>query len=242
MDLSFRLFAVLYAVIIGGCLGSFLNVAVWRLPAGKSLVRPASFCPKCGHAIRFYDNIPVIGWLLLRGKCRDCRHPISPRYPIVEGAAALMGGVLGALFFIGERGVPAGVLHWNGLAGRFAQLAGYRAGETFFCPVSAEGTLLLGLGVTILWLAVLCLYLGIALVRIDGHPLSPLGRGAALCGALLLLGEAGLIPAGGAVLYALAAPLFGDRTRRGTSLLFFILFFAALTGIIFFHGTSTETL
>ena len=69
-------------------MGSFLNVVVYRLPAGKNLAFPGSFCPKCKHPIRWYDNVPVFGWLSLRGKCRDCGEPISFRYPLVEAITA----------------------------------------------------------------------------------------------------------------------------------------------------------
>lgn len=75
------------AVIIGlfGLLiGSFLNVVIYRVPLGKSLVSPASACPTCDAEIKPYDNIPVVSWLLLRGKCRNCHAPISVRYPLVE--------------------------------------------------------------------------------------------------------------------------------------------------------------
>jgi leader peptidase (prepilin peptidase) / N-methyltransferase len=68
----------------GCCIGSFLNVVIYRLPREKSLVHPGSSCPHCGQAIRFYDNIPLLSWLLLRAKCRRCKGPISPRYFIVE--------------------------------------------------------------------------------------------------------------------------------------------------------------
>jgi leader peptidase (prepilin peptidase)/N-methyltransferase len=70
--------------VIGLLVGSFLNVVVWRVPRGESLIRPASACPRCGHPIRPRDNIPVLSWLLLRGRCRDCAAPISRRYPVVE--------------------------------------------------------------------------------------------------------------------------------------------------------------
>ena len=69
---------------VGACVGSFLNVVVYRLPRGRSLAHPGSCCPSCGHAIRLWDNIPILSWLLLRGRCRDCRAPISPRYFWVE--------------------------------------------------------------------------------------------------------------------------------------------------------------
>jgi uncharacterized protein (TIGR00730 family) len=69
---------------VGASVGSFLNVVSYRLPLGMNLVRPGSHCPHCGSAIRIYDNLPAIGWFLLGGKCRDCRAPISFRYPVVE--------------------------------------------------------------------------------------------------------------------------------------------------------------
>ena len=69
---------------VGLCIGSFLNVCIYRLPASKSIVRPRSMCPNCGNFIPFYDNIPVLSYLLLRGRCRYCKNVISPRYPVVE--------------------------------------------------------------------------------------------------------------------------------------------------------------
>jgi leader peptidase (prepilin peptidase)/N-methyltransferase len=70
--------------VLGLAIGSFLNVVVYRVPAGLSIVAPPSACPKCGHRIRGFDNVPVLSWLVLRGRCRDCREPISARYPAVE--------------------------------------------------------------------------------------------------------------------------------------------------------------
>ncbi len=72
------------AFIYGLAFGSFLNVCIYRLPRGLSVVSPASACPGCGVPIKIYDNVPVLSWLLLRGKCRACRAPISARYLIVE--------------------------------------------------------------------------------------------------------------------------------------------------------------
>ena len=86
------------AGLLGLAVGSFLNVVVWRVPQGTSVVSPPSACPSCGHPIRARDNIPVLSWLLLRGRCRDCSAPISVRYPLVElGTAAAF--VLVALKF-----------------------------------------------------------------------------------------------------------------------------------------------
>lgn len=92
-------FLVVAAALLGAIIGSFLNVVVHRVPAGASVVRPPSACPGCGAAIRPRDNVPVLSWLLLRGRCRDCGEPISPRYPLVEAATALAfaGVVLGVL-------------------------------------------------------------------------------------------------------------------------------------------------
>lgn len=76
------------AGVLGLALGSFLNVCTLRWPVGESVVHPPSRCPGCGTAISARDNVPVLGWLLLRGRCRNCREPISVQYPLVEAAAA----------------------------------------------------------------------------------------------------------------------------------------------------------
>lgn len=72
------------SLFFGMALGSFLNVVIYRLPRHESLIRPGSHCPNCNSAVRWYDNVPVVSWLVLRGRCRDCGHRISPRYLIVE--------------------------------------------------------------------------------------------------------------------------------------------------------------
>jgi len=79
------------AVVLGAVLGSFLNVVRVRLPEGRSLVTPPSSCPSCGERVRPWDNVPILSWILLRGRCRFCRHAISWHYPVVEalGAAVL---------------------------------------------------------------------------------------------------------------------------------------------------------
>src|SRR5215212_8644857 len=77
------------AFALGAIIGSFLNVVIHRYPRGESIVMPPSHCPNCNTQIRPYDNIPVLSWLLLLGRCRACREPISARYPLVELANAL---------------------------------------------------------------------------------------------------------------------------------------------------------
>ena len=93
---------VLPAVVLGvfgSLIGSFLNVVIFRVPAKRSIVSPPSACGSCGHAIRWYDNIPIISWLVLRGKCRDCGAKISVRYPLVEAGGAIFFVVV-ALWFV----------------------------------------------------------------------------------------------------------------------------------------------
>ena len=75
---------------LGAAIGSFLNVVVYRVPAGLSILWPPSRCPKCFHQLGMGENIPIFGWLLLRGKCRHCRTPISPRYPLIEAITAIV--------------------------------------------------------------------------------------------------------------------------------------------------------
>ena len=90
MDLLHFCVFAFYSFAIGACIASFLNVCIWRLPRNESVVRPASHCPNCNASIRWYQNIPVLSYMALRGKCANCRKPISMRYTIVE----LLGGVL----------------------------------------------------------------------------------------------------------------------------------------------------
>jgi len=80
----------LVVALAGLALGSFLNVCIYRLPAGESVVRPGSRCPGCRAPIRWYDNVPVVSWILLRGRCRRCSAAISMRYPLVEILTALL--------------------------------------------------------------------------------------------------------------------------------------------------------
>ncbi|MCK9574093.1 MAG: prepilin peptidase, partial [Candidatus Omnitrophica bacterium] len=77
-------------IVLGGCVGSFLNVCIHRLPKDMSIVGPRSFCPHCKHPIRWYDNIPILSYFILKGKCRDCKAAISLRYPFVEIITAVV--------------------------------------------------------------------------------------------------------------------------------------------------------
>src|SRR5580698_9168633 len=92
--------------VLGLAVGSFLNVVIYRVPRGESIVRPRSSCPSCGAPIRERDNIPVVSWLVLRGRCRDCQAPISARYPLVEFSTGVLFG-LTAWHFGADWALPA---------------------------------------------------------------------------------------------------------------------------------------
>ncbi|HPR68946.1 MAG TPA: prepilin peptidase [Kiritimatiellia bacterium] len=99
MTLPLEAYWVLSAFIFlaGLCIGSFLNVCIWRIPRDESIVFPGSHCPACGHAIAPWDNLPLLSWLILNGRCRHCRGPISPRYFLVE---LLTGALFTALWLV----------------------------------------------------------------------------------------------------------------------------------------------
>ena len=105
MTMTHHALLVLAFTILGACLGSFLNVCVYRIPRGMSLLRPRSRCPHCGSAILARHNVPLLGWLVLRGRCRGCRGAISPRYPAVELAVGLLMALpylVAVLYYAGD--------------------------------------------------------------------------------------------------------------------------------------------
>ena len=153
---------------MGGSIGSFLNVVVYRLPAGLSIDRPGSHCPTCKHPIRWYDNVPILGWVILRGRCRDCGEPFSIRYPLVEAATAglflaigLFEGISGAanlpprpeivdggvLFFASSNVQLAGLVAWHLLllstltAAALIEFDGHRPPVRLFGPAAVVGIL-----------------------------------------------------------------------------------------------------
>lgn len=136
---------VVFCGVLGLLIGSFLNVVVWRVPRGQSIVRPPSACPGCGHAVRPRDNVPVVSWLLLRGRCRDCGNPISRRYPTVE----LLTGVLFALtaWWIGPAWVLPAMLYLVAVAVALAliDLDVHRLPDAIVLPSYVVGVLLLAL-------------------------------------------------------------------------------------------------
>ncbi|MFH5804621.1 prepilin peptidase [Alienimonas sp. DA493] len=149
-----RAFVVAWSFALGASVGSFLNVVVYRLPAGMNLSRPKSRCPRCGTPIRATDNLPVLGWLRLRGRCRACGLPIAARYPLVE---AVCGAALALLalqvVLMGGANLPIDV----GRAG---------GGTLFLRSLEPDGVALCG-G---LFLGSVTL-LGAGLIALDGHRL-----------------------------------------------------------------------
>jgi leader peptidase (prepilin peptidase)/N-methyltransferase len=122
-------FWTIFLAATGACVGSFLNVVVYRMPRGQSIVLPPSHCPKCGRRIRWYDNVPILSWLALRGRCRFCRASISPRYIIVEAlTAALVAGLYVCYYVLRvRRGAGDFIDTWPTFAAHAALLCGLLA-------------------------------------------------------------------------------------------------------------------
>ena len=116
------------AGLLGALWGSFFNVAIHRLGLYESVVRPRSRCPRCSTPIAWYDNLPIVGWMLLAGKCRHCRLPISPRYPLVEALSTLLALAVYARFVAGVEApavaLAAHFLVYFAFAGTLVVIAG----------------------------------------------------------------------------------------------------------------------
>ena len=123
MDPELKTILAAFSFALGACVASFLNVVAWRLPRGESIVSPPSHCPKCNMPIRWWQNIPIISWLALRGKCANCREPISPRYIIVEA----IGGALFLAAFLHIFGGDS----WASSFGRVQSLSAFSVVSLF---------------------------------------------------------------------------------------------------------------
>ena len=158
MDLLLPAIYGTWLFVLGGAIGSFLNVVVYRVPRGMSLIRPGSHCPACNRPIRARDNLPVLGWLLLGGRCRDCKARISLRYPLVEaitGSAFVLVGLADGFF---QAMIPRDCL---------GDTIGSRPG--LFAMEPADAGFLVAFH-----LVLLCTLLASGLIEYDGHRL-PLG-------------------------------------------------------------------
>jgi len=123
--------------LFGLVVGSFLNVVAWRVPNGQSIVRPPSACPSCGHTIRSRDNIPVVSWLRLRGKCRDCAAPISAKYPLVELTTAVLFVLVFWKFGLGIEFIAYAYLASLAVALTVIDLAVHRLPDVLVLPAYA---------------------------------------------------------------------------------------------------------
>ena len=180
---------------VGTVIGSFLNVVVYGLPAGMSIVRPGSHCPACKTPIRWYDTIPVLGWLVLAGRCRHCRGAISPRYPLVEGLAGLVFLAVAWADCYATNLAPAE--------------AGF--GPRVFAALRSPEAL----GLCVYHVALLSAILAAALIELDGHAipvrLALLGLLAALAGLAVVPPVEGAVIAAAVVWYLLVRPSLAGR-------------------------------
>lgn len=170
----------LCCAVLGGIVGSFLNVVVWRTPAGMSLVAPNSFCPKCKHPIRFFDNIPVFGWIFLRGRCRDCHAPISCRYPLIEALCALTSaGIFLAIAVRGWNPSVSSLLYWPEMSNYLADLARFLQTQSdrqienpqmnLYDPAWFEYLVRMSCGLTAVWTLFFFVILAMGLIQYDGN-------------------------------------------------------------------------
>ncbi len=131
--LSFGLFGLLF--------GSFANVVIWRVPRGESIASPGSHCPGCEAPIAWYDNVPVVSWLVLRGKCRSCGTRIALRYPVVELASGALFVIAAAVFGPTLRGVFAAVYFWFLLVLSVIDLDSLRLPNVIVATLAAIGAI-----------------------------------------------------------------------------------------------------
>ncbi len=234
------------ATWLGACFGSFSNVLIYRLPRNKDVVRGRSHCPSCNHMVAWYDNIPVLSWLVLRGKCRHCRAPISPRYLAVElaGAACALIGIwrfgwtvegLSASFFLLVL-LDIALIDWEHMIiPHTLTIGGAVAGLVFsFFMVPSLPTALLGGAVGA----------GIILVVSWGYKLvrGVIGMGG---GDVMLMGMVGIflgplgvlaVLFGGALLGSVYALTAGRGSVAGSAKLPFGTFLAAAAAIVLLFG------
>lgn len=179
--------------VFGLLVGSFANVVIWRFPRGESLSSPGSRCPSCAAPVRWYDNIPVISWLLLRGRCRSCSQPIASRYPAVELLSGLLWLAAAVSYGVSVQAVIGGFFFWTLLILTFIDLDTMRLPNPIVAALAVFG--LIG--------AVISQFADVVWVPLTGGGAAPLLL--AVLGAVLGAGLSGAV----AALYA------GVRGRSG---------------------------
>jgi prepilin signal peptidase PulO-like enzyme (type II secretory pathway) len=177
---------VIFLAVLGAVIGSFLNVVIYRLPRGESIVSPPSRCPKCGRWIRWYENIPVLSYLALRGRCAGCQTPISPRYALVELITAVLFVAVFDAFYLSNmhNWFDGGLASWPLMAGHLALLAVLvvcSAIDIEFYLIDVRITYFAMIAGVLMWMSVPGAYLS----HIDGLPGNPTVILAGLVGAVI---------------------------------------------------------
>ncbi len=158
MSQSISIAYVVALTMFGLLFGSFANVVIWRFPRGESIVSPSSRCPHCETPVRWYDNVPVLSWIVLRARCRSCRGPIAARYPLVEALSGLLWLSAALAFGLSVQAVLAALFFWMLLVLTFIDLDTMRLPNPLVAAIAVGG--LLG--------AVVSQVLGISLVPLVG--------------------------------------------------------------------------
>ena len=195
---------IIFLFGVGACVGSFLNVVIWRLPRGESLIFPGSHCPKCGESIKWYDNVPLVSWFVLRGRCRSCKTRISPRYLLIEFlTAALVSGLYVCYFLLELReGIGAFAADWPILAGHAVLLCGLLAASA----VDADHFIV---PLPVMWV---CAAVGIIVAV--AHPSSTMPAASPALGAASLAAVVGLVIASVLLHYGWIQPSFVDAEDK----------------------------
>lgn len=190
---------IIFITLAGACVGSFLNVVTMRLPEGRNIVIPPSACPKCGHRLAWFENIPVVSWLALRGRCRSCKNPISIQYPIVEAVSAILFGGLTAIFYLTE---VRSAMHDAGIAATWPMLAVHLVLVASLLAATVIDARYYIIPLSIPWVATVVAVVGLPVATALGWlaeltevapVVGPAGTGAALGGALGLALAFGLL-------------------------------------------------
>lgn len=198
------------AFAYGACLGSFINVCIWRLPRRESVVRAPSHCTKCGARIKWYDNLPVVSFLVLRGRCRVCREPYSPRYFIVEVLTGLL--FVGVLFAAGLTRKEPGIIFFHCVLVLLAVGAAWIDAEHGIIPDKLNCSAM-----------VLALAGALAMPRVWGTPVWYLAGGMCLA--------SGLLPGAGLLVFALLGRLLSGTEVLGRGDIKFTVAIGMLIGL-----------
>ena len=233
-------FFIMSMGLFGLLFGSFANVVVWRLPRGESVVRPGSHCPSCDTPLAWYDNIPLLSYALLRGRCRTCDAPISRRYPAVEAASGVLFVVAALLYGVSVQAVFSAVFLWGLLVLSLIDVAHFRLPNAIVGALAIVG--LVG--------AILSQVLGVPVVPLIGMTASgPMAEPlvAALVGALAAGGLSFAFAEGYALLRKRQGFGMGDVKLLGVLGLFIglyafmALFIGSLLGSIYAIARARTT-